>query len=133
MSFPLSSVRASGCICGKDVRHEGTCVFCGHGIPQSVVIDRAYGLLAAQAPVALDARVVPLRRARSHQWDEDSCVAAYRAWEREHGHPPTSKDWQLKLEPGEHRPSYQRVWRLFGGWKAFTKYVAQVPRDQVAA
>jgi hypothetical protein len=130
----LAVERATGCICGSHLLepwNEGTCLKCGHGNAFRLS-EVAYRLNASSRPTpALDARIVPLRRARAHEWTEEELVRAYRAWERDHGRPPTSSDWQRPRARSEHRPTYKQVLELLGGWGALKRAVAEVPRDQV--
>jgi hypothetical protein len=132
---------ARGCICGKHMLqaiNEGTCVWCGYGSPRAVP-ELAYGrnMEAAPAltlaPAAARVRAVPPRRGRPVEWTEERCVEAARDWERMHGNLPRSVDWQEAREPGEHRPTYATVKRIFGGWPGFMRAIADVPRQALAA
>jgi hypothetical protein len=133
---------ALGCLCGKRMMedfNEGTCVWCGHGLAREV-IELAYARnMAGNVPVlglrvasAADARVVPIRRARSHSWDEDGCAMVALRIQAETGRFPSSTQWQRARTRGEHRPTYRDVHALFGGWQAFKDYCADIPREQVA-
>jgi hypothetical protein len=135
----LYSVPVGACICGKhmwEAENEGTCVWCGHGLAH-VVAEHAYQRnmehnvgIRVSAPV--DARVVPIRRARSHEWDEDSAARVALAEEARTGRFPSSTQWQ-RPRHGEHRPTYAQVLALFGGWGLFKLYCADIPRESVAA
>jgi hypothetical protein len=137
---PYKSRAGHGCICGAHMLEKengGTCLKCGHGFPTNI-LEHAYRLLSRNnvgprvAQVGrMDARVVPITRARSHRWTEETCAAAYRRWEADHGRPPALVDWQASAN-GEDRPCYSTVWSLFGGWKAFLRYIAEVPREESA-
>lgn len=128
----------SGCVCQKHMLERvngGTCVWCGHGVA-SAVEEHAYRRNMEEVPslvrpAQFDARVVPLRRGLG--WTEDSAVGAYYAWKGNHGRFPKSIDWQRASEPGERRPSYTTIRNLFGGWRGFLAYIADIPREQVAA
>jgi hypothetical protein len=136
------ALRAQPCICDKHMLerdNEGTCLWCGHGNPRPVS-ELAYRrnqegnrpVLGLRLSSAADARVIPIRRARSHEWDEDKSAMAALAQERKTGKFPTSTQWNQARERGEHRPSYVQVKELFGSWKAFKDYCADVPRESVA-
>lgn len=136
-----AALQANGCICGKRMfqrENMGTCVWCGHGMAKSIVEDAyrrnmEHNVCAIFTTPLPDARVVPLRRRRKPTWSEDECVSAYYAWRANHGREPTSTDWTATQGLGEHRPSYGTIRALFGGWPAFKHYIAEIPRDQVAA
>lgn len=126
----------SGCICGKhmiQLANAGTCLWCGHGNavkPLELAYDKATKLNTS-AP--LDGRVLVLPK-RKGAWDEDGCVTAYRRWEAANGRVPHAIDWQRAIASGEvKRPSYGTIYKLFGGWTGFLQYIAEVPREQVAA
>lgn len=130
-------ILAELCICDKhmlEYANEGTCLWCGHGIPVKIH-DHAYRLNMVEnaAPRWKADTIVPLRRARSHSWDQDSCAAAALAEQERKGRFPNSYHWQAPLLPGEHRPSYAIVRNLFGGWPQFKAYCARVPRQGKAA
>lgn len=135
------ALAALGCLCGKhmiELANEGTCLWCGHGRARDIA-EIAYRRLAEQnvSPIFTsrppDVRVVALRAARSHIWDEDACALAALAEEKRTGRFPRASDWQKAQIHGEHRPSYQTIHNRFGGWKAFKLYCADIPREAVAA
>ena len=57
---------------------------------------------------------IPFGRGPSF-WDEESVLEAFRRWEREHGKPPSSADWNRS---GEYWPNDSRVRQMFGTWNA---------------
>lgn len=131
------ATRATGCICGRHLLedlNEGTCLLCGHG-DADVIVELAYrhtmqermsvATIPPPTPTGLAAVVAG--------WDEDDCIQAACAWRDEHGYLPFSSDWQAPRRPGEHRPSYNTVHRLFGTWPAFIAATAQRQRQAVAA
>jgi hypothetical protein len=146
-------IRASDCICGRHLLqelNEGTCLLCGHGLVRSIR-EHAYrrNLEHNRAP-ALSTTGMPrfdLAVARAvatpnnggrwgarsvRVWDAGGCVEAARRWEAERGHLPTSGEWQAPLD-GVERPTYTTVHRMFGGWRAFLREIADVPRERAAA
>lgn len=132
---PSAPLAALGCLCGKRMiedLNEGTCLWCGHGLARQT-IETAYARLAVQTTSPLDGRVVAIRRAPSHEWDQDSCAQVALKILRDTGRFPKSADWQAPRLRGEHRPTYEKVRLLFGGWPAFRQYCADIPLEQVAA
>lgn len=135
--------RADYCVCGKhmlEYANEGTCVWCGHGAATAVA-EHAYrrnmehngSVLGLRTSAGVDARVVAISRARSHDWDEDSAARAALAEEARTGRFPSSGRWQEARARDEHRPTYKDIQRLFGGWPAFRRYCADIPRERIAA
>lgn len=129
----MTITSANGCKCGKrmlEVVNEGTCLWCGHGAARPVR-EQAYRLTMQDndGPHPAAARETFVVRL----WDEDACVAAYRRWTSARGRPPSSDDWSVPLVDGEpDRPSYSTIFKRFGGWRGFLRYVAEVPREQAA-
>lgn len=110
----------NGCLCGKALFDEGTCVWCGHGNAQTTFetadlrrMRRIVGAPTATRPAQMDARVVPISKARRHAWSQDSVILAIRAFHRDTGRPPTTADWRFK---GAGHPTSVTVHRLFGSW-----------------
>lgn len=135
------ALAALPCICGKHMverANEGTCLWCGHGMARPV-IEHAYRrnmegnlVSAVHTTPRFDARVVPLRRAPSHIWDQDACAISALKFQNATGRFPSSTEWQRARASGEHRPTYATIRSLFGGWPAFKEYCADIPREQVA-
>lgn len=125
---------ASGCLCGKRMimeANDGTCLWCGHGRAR-LVVEHAYRLNLEQNTGLRPRYTTPPkpRLTARVKWDDMACIEAYRRWEAEKGSPPNAIDWQQPMN-GFKRPSYGTVYKVFGGWRAFRRAVAEVPRDEV--
>ena len=109
--------------------NENTCAWCGHGdaTPVTELAYRRNMELLSSPPTRGDLLQFP------RKLTEEQCVTAARAWERSHGELPSSREWQERLRPGETRPSYATVRRLFGGWQGFMNAIADVPREALVA
>lgn len=128
---------ADPCICSKhmlELHNEGTCLWCGHG-PAVAVPEMAYARIMRAAAFPAPAPEPPGRRLASVTplWSEDDCIGAARRWQQQHGRMPTATDWQQPKHPGEERPSYGVVRKVFGGWRAFMRSIADIPRDEAVA
>lgn len=143
-------VMATDCICGKhllQVENENVCVWCGHGLVHAIR-EHAYRRNMVAVDPALDrlqfaedgARRMREGRQRGgdsarfrRAWNAEDCVRAAREWEQLYGRLPACTDWATAHGDRVEHPTYQTILNRFGGWPAFMREIADVPRERIAA
>jgi len=91
---------------------EGTCIYCGHGIPTSVDPYVEHAVRHMRTHGEFDARVLP-RRTRQVRWTPEAVIRAIKMWARDTGHAPTANEW-AKADP--QHPTSTTCARIFGSW-----------------